>query len=315
MKQPIVPRTVLVIVALVLAALASKSLVNPDITARAQASDQVWTDPDTKLMWAVKDSGPYEPPTYGLLTQAGAAAYCKKSGLAGFHDWRLPTVDELEQIYDKSAEENHVKGGVIKLSGDPTGKTPYMYAMVHVWSQSERVDQDAIWEFDFGKYGGRSTTVGGQGAARALCVRGAPAKVVVAATTAVTDMSKYVSADGISIPSGTSGAPRGSGVFFTTVEGREQSISLRGNPALATLNYTGTMENTGDGKLAGGTEKFKPTKIKTSKNLDRWLKVTSFSIGKDGFLVVKDESGASYKIKVAPVTLTGTIEELGTPSH
>jgi hypothetical protein len=313
MKQPIVQRTVLV-VALVLAALASKSVVNPDITARAQALNQVWTDPDTKLMWAVKDSGPYEPPTYGLLRQAEAAAYCKNSSLAGFHDWRLPTINELEEIYDKSVEGYHAKGGVIKPSGDTTGKIHYLYAQMNVWSQSEREDQEGIWEFDF-QDGSRSTTVGGVGAARALCVRGAPAKAAVAATSAVTDMSKYVSADGITIPKGTSGAPRGSGVFFTTIEGSEQPISLRGNPALATLNYTGTMETTGDGKLAGGTEKFKPTQIKTSENLDKWLKVTSFSIGKDGFLVVKDESGASYKIKVAPVTLTGTIEDLGASSH
>ena len=181
---------------------------------------------------------------------------------------------------------------------------------MQVWSQSERVDQEGIWEFNFGEHGYRTTTVGGMGAARALCVRGAPAKVTVAATPAVTDMSNYVSANGITIPSGAAGAPRGSGVFFTTIEGKEMPISLRGNPAFATLNYSGTMEAASDGKLAGGTEKFKPTKIQTSKSLNKWLKVVSFSIGKDGFLVVKDESGASYRIKVAPIALTGTIEEL-----
>jgi hypothetical protein len=70
------------------------------------------------------------------------------------------------------------------------------------------------------------------------------------------------------------------------------------------------MEAASDGKLAGCTKTFKPTRIETSKNLDKWLKVVSLSIGKDGFLVVKDEAGASYQIKVAPMGRTGAIEEL-----
>jgi len=275
---------------------------------QTQASGQVWTDPDTKLMWAASDNGGYKPPDHGLLTQQQAAAYCKDSHLAGFHDWRLPTIEELAQVYDKAAA-GKVKGGVIKLSGDPTGTDNHMYAQMSEWSQSERADQDAIWEFDF-RVGDRMTWVGG-GYARALCVRGASAKLPVAAKTAVADMSQYVSADGITIPSGASGAPRGSGVFFTTIEDRELPISLLGDPTLATLNYTGTMEASHDGKLAGGTENFKPTRIKTSKNPDRWLRIVSFSIGKDGLLVIKDELGASYRIKVAPIDSTGTIEELG----
>jgi FKBP-type peptidyl-prolyl cis-trans isomerase len=296
---------------LCICALSSNLFLAPDITARAQTSDQVWTDPDTKLMWAAKDNGGYVPPSYGLLSQKEAAAYCQNSRLAGFHDWRLPTIEELEQISEKTGEGYHVKGGVIKLSGDPTGEDNHMYAQVMVWSQTERADQDAIWEFHFGKYGGRNTTVGGMGIARALCVRGgAPPAPAGRGASAVPDMSKYVTADGITIPSGASGAARGSGVYFTTVGGHEMPISLRGNPASATLNYTGTMEAARDGKLAGGTEDFKPTRIETSRNPDKWLRIASFTIGKDGFLVVTDESGASYRIKVAPVSMTGTIEEL-----
>lgn len=292
-------------------ALSFQTLVSPSMTARAQASNQVWTDADTKLMWAAKDNGSYVPPSYGLLSQKQAAAYCRNSRLAGFHDWRLPTIDELEGISVKTGEDYQVKGGVIKLSGDPTGEDDHVYALVMVWSQTERADEDAIWGFQFGKDGGRST---GLGIARALCVRGAPAKVTVIATAA-TDMSKYVTADGITIPSGSAGAARGSGVYFETIGGYEMSISLRGNPAFATLNYTGTMEPARDGKLAGGTKDFKPTRIKTIMDPDKWLTIASFTIGKDGFLVVTDESGASYKIKVAPVSMTGSIEELRPPSR
>lgn len=270
-----------------------------------QPDPAVWPDPDTKLMWATKDSGPYEPPSYGLLRQAGAAAYCKDSRLAGFRDWRLPTIEELQQIYDKSVEGYHVKGGVIKPNGDPTGKTPYVYASMNVWSQSVREDQGNIWEFNF-KYGSRMTTVGGAGAARALCVRGAPVPAPAKTAAGPVDLSKYVSTEGITIPTGRSSP--GSGVYFSTNEGYEMSMSLQGNPAIAMLKYTGTIEPSNDGKVGGGTDKFKPTQIQTSKNLNKWLKVVSFSLSKDGFLVVKDESGSSYTIKVS--IGTGTINEL-----
>jgi len=215
----------------------------------------------------------------------------------------LPTIEELEQIYDKSVDGYHVKGGAIKPNGDPTGKSHYVYAAMNVWSQSLRADQGNYWEFNFG-YGSRSSTVGGAGIARALCVRGAPAKVAPVAPV-VTDMSKYVSADGITIPSGPSSP--GAGVFYTAIRGREMSMSLRGTPALAVLRYTGTLEPSNDGKVGGGSDKFKPTRIQTSKDLDKWLKIVSFSLTKDGFLVVKDESDVSYTIKVSMGT--GTIDE------
>jgi hypothetical protein len=184
-----------------------------------------------------------------------------------------------------------------------------MYASMNVWTQSERVDMEGVWEYNFSR-GAKLTTVGGVGMARALCVRGAPARTAV--LIAAADLSKYVSADGITIPSEAPGVPGGSGVFMRTVERREMSMSLEGNPPLAMLNYTGTLSSNREGKLAGGTESFKPTRLQTSKNLDKWLKVVSFSIGKDGFLVITDESGTSYRIKAAlPFPgATGSIQEL-----
>jgi len=128
----------------------------------------------------------------------------------------------------------------------------------------------------------------------------------------VADMSEYVSAKGITIPRDGQEAPAGIGAFFVTKDGMEMPISLRGNPTLATLNYSGTMECTSDGRLAGGTDKFKPTTIETSKRPGKRLKISSFSIGKDGLLVVSDVSGASYKVRLPPLMsqASGTIEEL-----
>ena len=85
-------------------------------------------------------------------------------------------------------------------------------------------------------------------------------------------------------------------------------MSLRGTPAIAMLKYTGTIEPSNDGKVGGGSDKFKPTQIQTSKDLQKWLKIVSFLLTKDGFLVVKDESGASYTIKVSMGT--GSITEI-----
>jgi len=270
------------------------------VIANAQTSESlaVWTDPDTKLTWALKDNG-------SSISQKEADAYCRGLRLAGFQDWRLPTVSELTQIYDKSANQRgkHIKGG-ITLANDP-------------WSSSERQDQEGFWIFDFRSGNRMSYALGSYTTSGALCVHGinpaaaSTAEAPVSTTTPV-DLSKYVSANGITIPRGVSGAPKGGGVYFEPIRGQEMIISLTGNPAFAGLQYTGTMEPTSDGKLGGGTDKFKPTQIQTSKKLNKWGKISSFSIGQDGFLIVKDESGVSYKIKLG--LNGGTIEEVGKSS-
>jgi hypothetical protein len=54
-----------------------------------------WTDPDTGLMWTKKDNG-------SDLNWNQASDYCSKLQLAGYKDWRLPTIDELKGIYKPS---------------------------------------------------------------------------------------------------------------------------------------------------------------------------------------------------------------------
>jgi hypothetical protein len=129
-------------------------------------------------------------------------------------------------------------------------------------------------------------------------------------------MSKYVSADGITIPEDIQRTSPG--IIFTTSPGRESGIMLQGPGILATLSYTGQMETAGDGKLGGGTEKFKPTRIETIKDSehdkDQLFAVSSFSIDDNGFLIVKDDSGSSYRIKLG-LNLNGAIEDLGKGSR
>jgi len=84
-----------------------------------------WTDPETGLMWTQEDNG-------NGVTWQQAASYCKSLALGGYHDWRLPEIDELAGLYDPSITVNavgelhgyqmHVRGN-IELSGLPWSST------------------------------------------------------------------------------------------------------------------------------------------------------------------------------------------------
>ena len=55
-----------------------------------------WVDPSTGLMWAGRDNGK-------AVTWGQAVKYCRDLRLAGYSDWRLATIDELEGLIDKNA--------------------------------------------------------------------------------------------------------------------------------------------------------------------------------------------------------------------
>jgi Protein of unknown function (DUF1566) len=105
----------------------------------------------TELTWTKQDNG-------SDVTQQQALNYCRSS-LEGFKDWRLPTIDELQSIYDPSANENgrHIKGG-IKLTGAQ-------------WSSSPGESSGEAWVFLFSLGHRLSDDVGSSYVTRALCVR------------------------------------------------------------------------------------------------------------------------------------------------
>jgi len=129
-----------------------------------------WTDPTTGLMWAKTDNG-------SDVSWEQASDYCAKSELAGYKDWRLPTIEELQGIYDSSVSVDaalfdidwvlrvHVKGN-LKLTGSN-------------WSSSQEHHSDSTWPvarvFDFAemeKEEPESFPLGGFNySMRALCVR------------------------------------------------------------------------------------------------------------------------------------------------
>ncbi|MFQ5646228.1 MAG: DUF1566 domain-containing protein [bacterium] len=56
------------------------------------------TDTKTGLMW---EQRPHEV-GQGTITWNQAVKYCKELALGGHDDWRLPSLKELESLYDKS---------------------------------------------------------------------------------------------------------------------------------------------------------------------------------------------------------------------
>jgi hypothetical protein len=131
-----------------------------------------WVDPSTELMWAGKDSGKD-------VSWKAALKYCRDLRLAGYSDWRLANMAELQGIYDKTAEAPglagrhseepdtwHVKGG--------------LFLTAYEWSSSYRLDDRGhfsgyAYYFDFNEGRPNDDPTGWPypfSFRRALCVRG-----------------------------------------------------------------------------------------------------------------------------------------------
>jgi hypothetical protein len=69
------------------------------------------TDTKTKLMWAAKDNGKD-------IDFHDAEVYCNSFSAGGYTDWRMPDIEELENLYE--ADSNNKSGfkitGLIQLS-------------------------------------------------------------------------------------------------------------------------------------------------------------------------------------------------------
>ncbi|MCX5846804.1 MAG: caspase family protein [Deltaproteobacteria bacterium] len=59
-------------------------------------------DTQTNLMWASKDNG-------SDINWANAKLYCENYRGGGFTDWRMPTQDELEGLYESGAHKDKIK--------------------------------------------------------------------------------------------------------------------------------------------------------------------------------------------------------------
>jgi hypothetical protein len=97
---------------------------------------EVVTDPNTKLMWQDDVSVKTTKKDW-----QGALKYCKNLKFAGFSDWRLPKMSELESIVDDTKYNPAIKDGFVNVTAD------------YYWSSSPDVsDSSRAWYlfFDYG---------------------------------------------------------------------------------------------------------------------------------------------------------------------
>jgi len=111
-----------------------------------------WVDPGTHLMWTSADNG-------SGLSWSQASRYCRELDQAGYKDWTLPSIEDLQGIFERAPSESgyHVRGP-IKLTG-------------WQWSATPGSQRGEGWALDFGDGGRASVPAGDSGLNRALCVR------------------------------------------------------------------------------------------------------------------------------------------------
>lgn len=120
--------------------------------AESRVPPAFWTDTSTKLTWTAKDNG-------SGLSWSQAVRYCRELSLGGFKDWTLPSIDDLQEIFNSAQNDGgfHVKG--------PIHMTGWQ------WSSTPGSQKGESWAFDFGDGGRASVYAGDSGLNRALCVR------------------------------------------------------------------------------------------------------------------------------------------------
>jgi len=101
-------------------------------------------DTETKLMWAAEDDG-----GQGISWSSGKS-YCENYRAGGYADWRMPTLDELETLYDATksrANPSYPSGGKIHVA-----TTLIILSGPEEWAADPRSDRmydpsDRQWHF------------------------------------------------------------------------------------------------------------------------------------------------------------------------
>lgn len=129
----------------------------------------VWADPATGLMWAGKDNGKD-------VTWNKAVKYCRDLRLAGYSDWRLANMFELQPLYDKTANAPGLAG---PHDDDPTmwHIKGNLFLTGYVWSSNDILDDRGkpsgyAFYFDFNEGKSTKDQKGYSTFKHALCVRG-----------------------------------------------------------------------------------------------------------------------------------------------
>jgi hypothetical protein len=117
----------------------------------AGLGENIVVDKATGLMWTRRDNGED-------INWSDATEYAKQLRLGGYSDWRLPTIDELEKLYDRMGGNKYNIRKPFQLTGS------------WVWS-SNTEGSDSAWDFLFDLGRRHSHHMDFSFDERALCVR------------------------------------------------------------------------------------------------------------------------------------------------
>jgi len=130
----------------------SRTIVDPSKDHLAiEVPEGVYLDPETKLMWADRDNGKD-------LEWNEAKEYAARLSVGGYKDWRLPTIEELEELYAPGIERDCKIRHQLHLT------------KAEIWS-STKFGPGSGWFFNF-ETGARLYNIYGSARNRVLCLRG-----------------------------------------------------------------------------------------------------------------------------------------------
>jgi hypothetical protein len=129
--------------------------------AALEDAGKMWTDPEKRLTWTKKDNG-------GDVNWQKARSYCQNLRLAGYSDWRLPTIDELSDIYEPKIKIMGQLGSGSEATWHVKGK---LQLSGWQWSNTRGNESWEAWVFLFANGQRYSSPLSGSGLDRALCVR------------------------------------------------------------------------------------------------------------------------------------------------
>ena len=116
-------------------------IVHKIVTSVYNEENKVWLDEDTGLMWQVKIDASEE---HGRLQWNDIFKYCdnkNKEQFAGFNDWRVPTIDELETLVTNESHPN-----CYGYDEESFIKKPLLYSMSmkfgRFWSSTSNMEDD-----------------------------------------------------------------------------------------------------------------------------------------------------------------------------
>jgi hypothetical protein len=92
-----------------------------------------WVDPSTGLMWAGKDNGKD-------VNWHKAMKYCRDLRLAGYSDWGLANMAELQGTYDSTADAPGLAGPHRKLRDFTFHVKGNLFLTGNQWSSNYRMD-------------------------------------------------------------------------------------------------------------------------------------------------------------------------------